>query len=262
MRASGLDAVEWCRQESAHPSRYWAFQCLGNVTASWDLVGGAADAWSAWSAAKQHSMAEPAPPGAPFYWSLYSRSPNTGLYKNFGHVAVSDTQLGWCWSIDFLRHGFVDRVRISDITNKWGARPVGWSSDLPWHGDLPLTITPPPPPSPPPPSGVDMITVIYISSDAPTGSDDDTINAQRWAWADFIGEFDPQAGITREVEWLTEAYKDQLVQAGVYSRIPKECRNEQTAYYSMRLIGAMPEETSIGGPKNWSVTDFRAVGNA
>lgn len=104
-----------------------------------------------------------------------------------------------------------------------------------------------------------MILKIYISSDAPTGADDTEINAQRWAWADFIGEFDTQSGVCRQIEWLTEAYKDQLLASGTYGLIPKECRNEQTGYYSMRLQGAMPEEISIGGPKNWGVTDFRAA---
>jgi hypothetical protein len=49
--------------------------------------------------------------------------------KRYGHIAVAANEPGYCYSIDFVRHGSVDRVAIADISRKWGAY-VGWSTSL------------------------------------------------------------------------------------------------------------------------------------
>lgn len=266
MRETGAEVIAWCRDQQDNPTVDWTFHCLGMVGSAWavlpvDGAGSWPNAWNAWTRSTQHHPEEVPPPGALVYWQVYARG-SDGVRRNYGHVAVADFELGWCWSIDIKRHGCVDLVPISLISTSWGPY-VGWSSDLEGVA-LPLGLypAPHPPPPPSPPSGDDMITVIYLSTNAPDGADEQTIADLRWAFADFIGEFDPQTGVGRKAEHLTGSYKDQLVVAGVYNRIPKQNRNEQTGYYSIRLEGALPEEISLGGPKAWSKADFRAADDA
>lgn len=259
MRANGFEAVDWCVQEAIGSTTDWSFHCLGMVNAAWGVGGSWPNAWYAWQHSTQHGPDQAVPVGAPVYWDLMARG-GDGIRRQYGHIAIADSRPGYCWSIDIVRHGHIDRVPIAYVSARWGARFVGWSSDLE-AGPIPLGVTPAPTPTtPPPPGGDDMPMTIWISSNAPDGSDEATVNAQRWAWADFIGPFD--GVVAAPIEWVTAEYKSQLVSSGTYDRLPKRNRSQVDAYGSFRLIGEIPNEFELGGPKQWSRSDFRAASDA
>lgn len=155
MRETSAEVIAWCGNQQVNSTTDWSFRCLGMCGAAWAIspVGGGGawpNAWDAWTRSNQHPPSESPPPGAPVYWALMSTSPNTGKRMNYGHIAIADDVDGLCWSIDIRRHGKIDRVPINEITSRWGARYVGWTSDL--EGvSLPLWAPEPLPPSPPPP---------------------------------------------------------------------------------------------------------------
>lgn len=86
---------------------------------------GAPDAIGAWNAA-QHKHPVPStakiPPGAPLFWS--------GGSAGHGHVAVKAFKRGQCWTVDFERPGYWNRVRIDDITTDWHLTFLGWPEDI------------------------------------------------------------------------------------------------------------------------------------
>lgn len=256
MRASGAEAIDWCVQQSQGSTIDWSFHCLGMVNAAWDAGGSYPNAWYAWQRSTQHGPDQAVPEGAPVYWDLWATG-NDGVRRQYGHIAVASSVAGMCWSIDIVRRGKIDHVPIGYISSRWGARFVGWSSDIE-AGQLPLGITPHPTPPPPPVNGDDMPMTVWLSTDAPDGSDEETVNAQRWAWADFIGPFD--GIIAGPVEWITAEYRSQLVSSGTWDRLPKKNRDRNNGYFSYRLLGAIPDEAAVGGPHSWSPADFRAVG--
>ena len=132
MRASPADVVAWCANEAAHGGPNWAFHCLGMVAEAWDVhPSGWPDAWDSWergTTGARHSPSETALPGAPIYFDLWATG-SDGVRRRYGHVAVAANEPGFCYSIDFVRHGYVDRVAISDVSQKWGPY-VGWTTML------------------------------------------------------------------------------------------------------------------------------------
>jgi hypothetical protein len=132
MRKSPADVVAWCANEAASGGSVWAFQCLGMVAEAWDVhPPGWPDAWDSWergTSGARHGPNEPATPGAPVYFDLWATG-SDGVRRRYGHIAVAANEPGYCYSIDFLRHGQVDRVAIADISQKWGPY-VGWSTTL------------------------------------------------------------------------------------------------------------------------------------
>src|SRR5262245_34081137 len=117
MRDTAADVIAWCSGESQKPTADRSFQRLAKVPTALgaELVPGYPDAWTAWTKSDQHDPDEPIPPGAPIYWKLFATSPSTGIRKNYGHVAIADTDDGFCWSIDIVRHGSIDRVKRRTI---------------------------------------------------------------------------------------------------------------------------------------------------
>ena len=132
MRSSPTDVVAWCEREAASGGAVWAFQCLGMVAEAWDVhPPGWPDAWDSWergTTGGRHDPNETPTPGAPVYFDLWAAGKD-GVRRRYGHVAVAAREPGYCFTIDFLRHGQVDRVAISDISQKWGPY-VGWSTML------------------------------------------------------------------------------------------------------------------------------------
>jgi hypothetical protein len=132
MRTSPADVVAWCANEAANGGAVWAFHCLGMVAEAWDVhPPGWPDAWDSWergTSGGRHGPNEPATPGSPVYFDLWATG-SDGVRRRYGHIAVAANEPGYCYSIDFVRHGNVDRVAIADISQKWGPY-VGWSTTL------------------------------------------------------------------------------------------------------------------------------------
>ena len=132
MRTSPAEVVAWCANEAASGKPVWAFHCLGMVAEAWDVhPQGWPDAWDSWvrgTGGCQRGVNEPATPGAPVYFDVWATG-SDGIRKRYGHVAVAANEPGFCYTIDFARHGQVDRVAIADISKQWGPY-VGWSTTL------------------------------------------------------------------------------------------------------------------------------------
>lgn|SRR5690606_15394077 len=108
------------RNQSKRPSKNWYQLCLNFVmTCLAAKPAGAPSANRGWDMTpKGHKRTSGTPPkGVPVYW-------RTGKY---GHVALSDGG-GYVWSNDIKRRGKIDRVKISYINSKWGARYLGWTT--------------------------------------------------------------------------------------------------------------------------------------
>jgi hypothetical protein len=121
--------LAWCANESAHPTADWSQLCLQMCRVAWGIPTPMfRDAYAAWQGSNQQF--DTPPPGAPIYWDhiLVGGVPR----RELGHVAIADSEPGWCWSIDILRShpGRVDRVPIDLIRTKWGGHYLGWTSDL------------------------------------------------------------------------------------------------------------------------------------
>jgi hypothetical protein len=103
------------------------------VGEAWDVhPAGWPDAWDCWQRGTdgaRHDPSEPARPGAPVFFDLMATG-SDGVQRRYGHIAVAANEPGYCYSIDFVRHGQVDKVAISDISKKWGGQYVGWSTSL------------------------------------------------------------------------------------------------------------------------------------
>lgn len=106
----------------------WDNLCLSFVRQSFgiDYVGdwptSERQAGRAWDRAKHKhptSDAGAIPRGVPVFWELATEA---------DHVALSLGN-GWCLSNDFVVDGRIDKVRIADISNRWG-RLLGWTEDL------------------------------------------------------------------------------------------------------------------------------------
>jgi hypothetical protein len=231
MRRSPTDVIAWCRDQSVQSSIDWTFHCLGMAGAAWDLhpSGAWPDAWDAFNRTTQaHQPSEPAPAGAPVWFDLIARG------KRLGHVAIADAP-GFCWSIDFVRHGKIDRVEVSRIVRGWGARYVGWSTDLEGF-DLPFSSVPrvgrPTTDPGPRPRGDDMVLTRFQCTDA---------------FAAFIGPA-TAVGVANFVEWA-DPDTDRKFAPFVEAR--RDITVDQCK--SFHLLGPLP----IANERTWTSEDFR-----
>lgn len=121
MPRAGSAAVAWGQDRTKSGPGNWTGKCLAFTRSCLGvpaLYGDARIAWSHVAIGDRHGGVEP-PPGVPVFWSVGTH----------GHVALSAGG-GWCISTDILRVGWADRVRIATITQRWGARYLGWTETL------------------------------------------------------------------------------------------------------------------------------------
>lgn len=120
----GLRARDKARAERSAPTapapRLWRGLCLMFVRKTLDVpyrYDSAILAWHGTNPLDRHTS--PAPPGVPEFFEI----------GKYGHVVLSDGN-GWCFSNDIKRSGKIDRVQVSEITRRWGAKRLGWSETL------------------------------------------------------------------------------------------------------------------------------------
>lgn len=115
----GQPALDYAQQQHLHRSRSWYRDCLYFVRSCFNAPSyyGRAE-WAYYGAQDRHTSWPP-PPAVPVFWT-------NGTY---GHVVISAGH-GYCWSSDFLRYGYIDKVRIASITSGWGQHYRGWSEDI------------------------------------------------------------------------------------------------------------------------------------
>ena len=101
-----------------------AGMCLLFVRTAYGVGQRFPSAAAAWQGAQSKHPVETGmqvPRGAPVYW--------TGGSHGFGHVAIG-TGNGHCWSSDAGGSGQTAKVRIDELTQRWGLDLQGWSEDL------------------------------------------------------------------------------------------------------------------------------------
>lgn len=115
-------------RQVTHPSQDWGGWCLAFVRTAWGIAPtGLKSANEAWEESEQKHRRGTPHAGAPVYWEV----------GKFGHVALSVGD-GTVYSNDIRRQGKIDRVPISEITQRWGARYRGWTTDYAGRSSLPL----------------------------------------------------------------------------------------------------------------------------
>lgn len=128
--------IAYCRKAVTGPW-VWSHLCLRFVRSSLGLPAHAATAAQAWrDIPKTHKHGGTPPKGYPYFF---------GNVGPAGHVVESDGG-GYCYSNDIRVKGKISRVRISEIVSKWGATPLGWSTQL--NGVNLPEYHPPVPPKP------------------------------------------------------------------------------------------------------------------
>jgi hypothetical protein len=107
VRKHASDAVTWLAHEAAHPTANRAGLCLQTSRLAWGLPVMAPSANALWAKVpaheRHHTPIKDVPRGA-FCFGLFTHK--------FGHVWVAD-QHGYGYSIDYKRHGRVDRVPLN-----------------------------------------------------------------------------------------------------------------------------------------------------
>lgn len=116
---SGKEAIAHAKGEHYRRTRNWTNLCLMFVRMCFGVSSRYASAETAYYNTKKRHTSWPPPAGVPVWWT-------NGRY---GHVALS-TGNGYCWSNDFKRRGYIDHVKIADITRYWGQRYRGWTEDI------------------------------------------------------------------------------------------------------------------------------------
>jgi len=120
-RNTPREALARAKYKSEHGVYQGVGMCLFSVRDDFLIASKFPDAISAWKASpKKHRATHGAdvPRGAPVFWG-----------ERLGHVALSAGG-GLCWSTDVSRPGYVDIVRIDEITQRWGKPLLGWSESL------------------------------------------------------------------------------------------------------------------------------------
>lgn len=118
---TGSAAVAWAMEQVKQGTGGYEGLCLRFTRHCHNVPARDASAKVAWSRtpiAERHGGKQP-PPGVPVYWKI----------GEYDHVAESAGG-GWCVSTDILRRGKADRVRISLITERWGAQYLGWTETI------------------------------------------------------------------------------------------------------------------------------------
>lgn len=124
------NALTWLAQKPAYVQHFAeAGLCLANTRYAFNVPAGFVSASKAWTGAggakgpNTHTQTSADPPAdVPVFW--------TGGSHGDGHVAISDGD-GYVWTTDW--NGQTKkwtRVRITDITKRWGLKYAGWSETL------------------------------------------------------------------------------------------------------------------------------------
>jgi GH25 family lysozyme M1 (1,4-beta-N-acetylmuramidase) len=138
MTRTPTEAIAWGQAQVGKHG--WDNLCLRFVRLAFgvDYVGNwptsERDAGRAWDRAiHKHRTTDPKtiPRGVPVFWELNTEA---------DHVALSLGD-GWCLSNDFVVNGRIDRVRIADISARWG-RLLGWTEDLVGNRVVPRSPSP------------------------------------------------------------------------------------------------------------------------
>lgn len=117
---TGNQAIAFARKNREFPPGF----CLKYVRTAYGvgpLFPSAAEAWR--NAQFKHLVGSgmQVPRGVPVYW--------TGGSQGFGHIAIAAGN-GTCWSTDAGGSGIVAKVKIDDLTAKWGIDFKGWAEDV------------------------------------------------------------------------------------------------------------------------------------
>lgn len=114
------EAIAWAKQQATSPSKSWARLCLSFVAHAygWNASGVpyAIDHYRTAPASMRHDGDKNPPPGALMYWETGSRAGHVALYLGNGMVASNDIR----------QSGKISIVPVDEISNKWGAKYVGW----------------------------------------------------------------------------------------------------------------------------------------
>lgn len=113
-------AIGFARKNLEFPPGF----CLKYVRTAYGVAPRFVSAAEAWRNAQfKHPVGSgmQVPRGAPVYW--------TGGSQGFGHIAIA-TGNGACWSTDAGGSGKVAKVKIDDLTAKWGIDFKGWAEDV------------------------------------------------------------------------------------------------------------------------------------
>lgn len=127
---TGKEAIAWAREQHESRDQDWTGYCLKFTRLCFNVSSRYPSAESAWFNTKKRHTSWPPPKGVPVWWT-------NGRY---GHVVISAGD-GYCWSNDYLRTGYVDKVKIQSITAGWGQRYRGWTEDI---NDVVVWEKPPP----------------------------------------------------------------------------------------------------------------------
>jgi hypothetical protein len=114
----GNKAIEWARKHLRWPAGY----CLQWVRMCFDVAARYYDANEGWRNAQykhRTSSGQHCPRGVPVWWTN----------STHGHVALSVGD-GYCINTDAGGAGVCARVKIDDLTRRWGLRFEGWSEDI------------------------------------------------------------------------------------------------------------------------------------
>ena len=110
--------------EVKHGDAVWRNLCLKRVRTLLGVPAKYPSAIVAWNHVKPEDRhTSPAPAGVPEFFAI----------GKYGHVVVSDgvhDGEAWCFSTDIKRRGRLDRVRTALITERWGAKRLGWAETL------------------------------------------------------------------------------------------------------------------------------------
>ena len=126
MTVTAQQALARAHNQSINGPRFAVGMCKRKTRELYSVPSdGSGSAAEAWSRTRHRLAVDPdiAPPGALLWW--------IGGSDRNGHVAIKANTVGFCWSVDFKRGGFFDRVPIAEITRGWPLlKFAGVSADI------------------------------------------------------------------------------------------------------------------------------------
>jgi len=114
------DPISWARNNMSWPEGYclqWVRSCFGVGSRYMD----ATEAWDKADRKHRTNSGYNCPRNVPVWW--------TGGSAGHGHVALSVGN-GYCISTDAAGPGRSAKVRIDDLTARWGLNFRGWTEDI------------------------------------------------------------------------------------------------------------------------------------
>lgn len=119
---SPQQAIEWAKQAAANGDTQWYRRCLAFVAQAYGLPASgtnyAIDAYTRLPNAAKHPGDMNPAVGSLVFWNTGSRAGHVALYAGNGMI----------YSNDISGKGKIGYVPMSDISNKWGAKYVGWAN--------------------------------------------------------------------------------------------------------------------------------------